>query len=244
MQAAACPRPVRLQPGRRAAAEGQLPPLGLLVSGAAVLPGAERRGAGCLEVTLGANVVGPVALMAALLPAALAGGATLLTVGSFTHLAARAAHLYPCLAALAGGAAPPGHQRTPFRPAARYMASKALATMAALQLAAVAPPGALRSLVVDPGAVDSELVREWPAPLQALFRAGLSCLGLLHPPSVAAAAVVAAAASAPTGSHWAHWRGRLAALPPSQMARSPAEQEAAWDLISRAVASFLAGGGV
>jgi hypothetical protein len=50
--------------------------------------------------------------------------------------------------------------------------------------------GALTSVLVDPGMVDTRLIRGWPGALQLLFRFGGQSLGLLQSPAAAARGVV------------------------------------------------------
>jgi hypothetical protein len=266
----------------------QLPPFGLLVNCAAVLAGSERRClAGRLGATLSSNVVGPTALQLCLMPALITGASIagrpsrIITIGSFTHMAANRACMDSSLQELRAFASPVRNHASdcgsittrPFRPAVEYMTSKLLATMAAFRVTASihsarrghTPAGAsvsssvnscydspplLQNHVLDPGAIDTALIREWPPWLATLFRVGLSAMGLLHSPDSAAAAVLTTATSpdssspSPTGGsvdgcYWVHSRGRLARVRPSRLAAEQLECELAWQATHQAARRFL-----
>ena len=117
------------------------------------------------------------------------------------------------------------------------------------------------ALTVDPGAIDSNLVRNWPLWLQWLFRAVLSLLRMLNSPEDAAVAMEAACngglfCSSGGGmggdkeggkdglvqQHWFNLSSRAVPLPPSQTARSPGNCEEVWIQSRAAALEFLRSG--
>ena len=112
------------------------------------------------------------------------------------------------------------------------------------------------ALTVDPGAIDSNLVRHWPTWLQWVFRGVLSLLGMLNSPEDAAAAMEAACLSCSSSrgggmdddgeeegkhQHWFNLSSRSVPLPPSQTARSPDNCEEVWIRSRAAALEFLRG---
>ena len=94
-------------------------------------------------------------------------------------------------------------------------------------------------LHVDPGAVDSALVRHWPAALRGAFPALLRPLRLAASPVRAAARVLEASSAdvggeggegaAPAGGRYVFApQGGRAALRPAALARCPRERERLW----------------
>jgi hypothetical protein len=182
----------------------------------------------------------------------------------------------------------------PFRPAKEYMESKLLLTMAMRHLHAAIRGGNSSAgefalshsssssgdggnggskgnyfrlpevVTIDPGAVDSNLVRHWPCWLQWTFRVALRIFCLLNAPREAAVTVRALCLLTGASSlqdtdaendddadgsmksrdemvfqHWFNLKSRPVALPPSDAARSRGDCEEAWIQTRAAGLEFL-----
>jgi len=185
------------------------------------------------------NFVGSFAVALCLLPCLLRSAsstgatASLVAAGSFTvHAASRRA-----AEALTSPAAAP----SPYVPAQRYMHTKLLLGLAVSHLGCTyGLAGRVRCAVVDPGAVDTDLVREWPAWLRWLFRNGLGGLGLLRAPLEAAAAFEAACFRDSVCPYLAAGGGGAVALDaPPQLRGSEVARERVWAAATRIAHSFL-----
>jgi hypothetical protein len=154
------------------------------VDGASAGASLPRRGRRRLHVTLAVNALGAWRVCAALAPRLAPHSGRVVTVASFTHRSVSRAAL---LAWLHGDAnARPD-------PATAYAMSKA--ALAAAAVAAAGDAGAPRSILVDPGLIDTSLVRAWPRPMRRFLSAAGAATGLLRPPAEGARAVLAALAA-------------------------------------------------
>lgn len=186
--------------------------LALLVNNAGALaatlrwtPPAGGGGGGC-ESTMASNYLGPFLLAQELLP--FLGGGRIINVASFTHFAVRSFEATE-EALLMGGArqvATPGggarwRGRAAFVPAHAYQTSKLCVLLFSYELHRRLSAGATSShvsvIAVDPGLVDTRILREFPPWLRVAGSGALRAVGLMRPPAKGALAVVAAALSPP-----------------------------------------------
>ena len=218
------------------------PPLGLLVLNAACMPASEAwcPAAGA-SADFAANCLGHALLVELLLARArpeqsVRRDALVLNVTSFTHRCVRRSETGQLRRALRGG------RLAGFAPPQAYHVSKWAALVLQGELHRRRAALGLQDyqlLHVDPGAVDSALVRHWPAALRGAFPALLRPLRLAASP-VRAAARVLEASSADVGGEGGEGaaqaggryvfapQGGRAALRPAALARCPRERERLW----------------
>eukprot|EP00897_Mesotaenium_endlicherianum_P003442 jgi/Mesen1/3125/ME000184S02192 len=180
--------------------------LDLLVNNAGMLAATRRMTAAGIESTVASNYLGPFMLTQQLLPLMRPGG-RILNVASFTHRSVRRVYLgLPALKAgavcqVSSSAGPVGRSAS-FVPAYHYQASKLCVVMFTYelhrQLALQAAGGTqISAIAVDPGLVDTNIMREMPRWLVVAGSGVLKSLRLMRPPSDGAAALLRAADAPP-----------------------------------------------
>ena len=220
-------------------ASGARPPLGLLVLNAACMPASEAwcPAAGA-SADFAANCLGHALLVELLLARArLKQSVHVLNITSFTHRCVLQSEAGQLARALRGGCL------AGFAPPHAYHVSKWAALVLQGELHRRRTALGLqdyRLVHVDPGAVDSALVRHWPAALRRAFPALLRPLGLAASPARAAAWVLEASSAEAGGEGWEPGapeeggryvfapQGGRAALRPAALACCPRERKRLW----------------
>ena len=216
-------------------AAGARPPLGLLVLNAACMPASEAwcPAAGA-STDFAANCLGHALLVELLLARArLEQSVRVLNITSFTHRCVRRSEAGQLARALQGG------YLAGFAPPHAYHVSKWAALVLQGELHRRRTGLGLQDyqlVHVDPGAVDSALVRHWPAALRRAFPALLRPLRLAATPVCAAAWVLEASSADADGEAGAQEGGRYifapqggrTALRPAALARCPRERGRLW----------------